>query len=109
MTMGHASLMLYPEKRPGSSVTVQLPRAISLRAGEVTSAEHLSLEAYVEGLVERDLREREEVAQMNRVISIHVAADLPDIVPEQLIRDPDENDEEYAQRSKVLASLFGAK
>ncbi len=46
---------------------------------------------------------------MNRVISIHVAADLPDIVPEQLIRDPDENDEEYAQRSKVLASLFGAK
>jgi predicted transcriptional regulator len=88
--------------RPG--VTVRLERDAHERLKQIAKAEHRSVAAVVERLVEREIQAREEA---ERVIRLHVAPELTG----QSFGDPDrrlgESDRSYARRKKSIDLLFG--
>jgi hypothetical protein len=73
---------------------------------QLARSEHRSAAAYIEHLVERDLRERDEA---ERIIRVHVAAGLPDVPAGEVARETGETKERHARRATALSTLFGAR
>ena len=90
------------EKPAASGITVRLPSPVRQRVAK----EHRSLAAYIERLVERDLRERDEA---ERPVRIHVAAGLPNPPAGDVTREANETAERHARRTAALNTLFGAR
>ena len=94
------------ERSVGPAVTVRLPRPVGERVRKLAKSEHRSMAAYIEHLVERDLRERDEA---ERVVRVHVAANLPDVPSGKIPREGGETKGRHARRSAALNKLFGAR
>jgi predicted transcriptional regulator len=94
--------MATPSARTG--VTVRLDPEAHARLQQIAKAEHRSVAAVLERLVEREIKARDEA---ERVIRIHVAPELQGEPFGDLVRDPCESDRSYARRKKTMAILFG--
>jgi hypothetical protein len=93
------------KKATAPGITVRFPVRIRKRVDHIARLEHRSAAAYIEALVERDLREREET---ERVVRIYNATDVPPATGE-VVREEGETQEQHAYRSKVLNALFGVR
>jgi predicted transcriptional regulator len=91
-----------PSARPG--VTVRLDPEAHERLQQIAKAEHRSVAAFLERLIERELRARDEA---ERVIRVHVAPELQGQPFGEPDRRPGESDRSYARRKKTIAALFG--
>jgi hypothetical protein len=91
-----------PAARPG--VTVRLEPEAHARLQQIAKAEHRSVAAVLELLVEREIRARDEA---ERVIRVHVAPELEGQPFGEPDRRPGENDKSYARRKKTIDALFG--
>ena len=91
------------EKPRSSGITIRFPRAIRERVTTVAKLEKRSTAAYIEHLVEQDLRRRDE---LERVVRIHVAADAPEWSG-TVLRGDDETEEQHSERTEILRELFG--
>jgi predicted transcriptional regulator len=91
-----------PAARPG--VTVRLEPEAHARLQQIAKAEHRSVAAVLELLVEREIQARDDA---ERVIRVHVAPELEG----KPFGDPDrrrgESDKSYASRKKTIDTLFG--
>lgn len=91
-----------PAARPG--VTVRLEPEAHARLQQIAKAEHRSVAAVLELLVEREIQARDDA---ERVIRVHVAPELQG----EPFGDPDrrlgETDKSYASRKKTIDTLFG--
>ena len=91
-----------PAARPG--VTVRLEPEAHARLQQIAKAEHRSIAAVLELLVEREIQARDDA---ERVIRVHVALELEG----KPFGDPDrrlgESDKSYASRKKTIDTLFG--
>jgi predicted transcriptional regulator len=91
-----------PAARPG--VTVRLEPEAHARLQQIAKAEHRSVAAVLELLVEREIQARDDA---ERVIRVHVAPELEG----KPFGDPDrrlgETDKSYASRKKTIDTLFG--
>lgn len=88
--------------RPG--VTVRLEPEAHARLQQIAKAEHRSVAAVLERLVEREIQARDEA---ERTIRLHVAPELqaqPFGGPD---RRPGESDRSYTRRKKTIDALFG--
>jgi hypothetical protein len=85
-------------------ITVRLPAPIREHVIRLARSEHRSAAAYIEQLVERDLREREEA---ERLVRVHVATGLPDVPDGQVTIEDGETTKRHGRRSVVLDTLFG--
>jgi len=88
--------------RPG--VTVRLDPGIHDRIHRIAAAEHRSISAYLQMLIDQDLRARDEA---ERIVRVYEAPELDGEPPGELIREDGESDERYAERDRVLSHLFG--
>jgi predicted transcriptional regulator len=88
--------------RPG--VTVRLDRAVHERLQQIAKAEHRSVAAVLERLVEREIRARDEA---ERVIRVHVAPELQGQPFGEPDRRPGESDASHARRKRTIDALFG--
>lgn len=88
--------------RPG--VTVRLEPEAHERLQQIARAEHRSVAAVLERLVEREIRARDEA---ERVIRIHVAPELAGQPFGEPDRRPDESEASHARRRKTIGALFG--
>jgi predicted transcriptional regulator len=91
-----------PSPRPG--VTVRLDPEAHARLQQIAKAEHRSVAAVLERLVEREIRARDEA---ERVIRVHVALELRGRPFGDPDRRPGESDRSYARRRKTIVTLFG--
>ncbi len=91
-----------PSARPG--VTVRLDPEAHARLQQIAKAEHRSVAAVLERLVEREIRARDEA---ERVIRVHVAPELQGQPFGEPDRRPGESDRSYARRKKTIDTLFG--
>ncbi len=89
----------------GPAISVRLPPPVRDRVIRLAQAEHRSAAAYIEQLVERDLRERDEA---ERIIRVHVADGLPDSPAGDVTQEKGESAARHASRSATLNRLFGA-
>lgn len=71
----------------------------------VARFERRSAAAYIEELVERDMRARDEA---DRVVRVHVAPGVPEPTGE-VVREEGESVERHAQRTETLNALFGVR
>lgn len=92
-------------KSTAPGITVRFPAPIRDYVTRLAQSEHRSAAAYIEQLVERDLRQRK---QAERVVRVHVAAGLPDVPTGQVTREKGETTERHGRRESVLNALFGA-
>jgi predicted transcriptional regulator len=88
--------------RPG--VTVRLDAEAHARLQQIAKAEHRSVAAVLERLVEREIQARDEA---ERVIRVHVAPDVQGQPFGEPDRRPGESDKSYARRKKTIDALFG--
>jgi predicted transcriptional regulator len=88
--------------RPG--VTVRLDAEAHARLQQIAKAEHRSVAAVLERLVEREIHARDEA---ERVIRVHVAPDVQGQPFGEPDRRPGESDKSYARRKKTIDALFG--
>src|SRR5450631_1185171 len=88
--------------RPG--ITVRLDPKVRDRVQRIAAHEHRSVAAYVQMLIERDLRARDDA---ERVIHVFVAPELEGEPPGTLVREAGETDERYAERAETLRILLG--
>jgi hypothetical protein len=91
-----------PAARPG--VTVRLEPEAHARLQQIAKAEHRSVAAVLELLVEREIRARDEA---ERMIRLHVAPELQAVPFGDPDRRPGESDKSYARRKKTIDALFG--
>jgi hypothetical protein len=91
-----------PSARPG--VTVRLDPEAHARLQEIAKAEHPSVAAVLERLVEREIRARDDAG---RVIRVHVAPELRGQPFGQPDRRRGESDRSYTRRRKTIETLFG--
>jgi hypothetical protein len=91
-----------PAVRPG--VTVRLEPEAHARLQQIAKAEHRSVAAVLELLVEREIRARDEA---ERTIRLHVAPELQAVPFGDPDRRPGESDKSYARRKKTIHALFG--
>jgi predicted DNA-binding protein len=91
------------EKSSASGITVRLPAPVRERVMSLARSEHRSAAAYIERLIERDLRERDDA---ERIVQVHVAPGLPEMPGGQLARESGESAERHARRASVLNGLF---
>jgi predicted transcriptional regulator len=91
-----------PSARPG--VTVRLDPEVHERLQRIAKAEHRSVAAFLERLVECELRARDEA---ERVIRVHMAPELQGQPFGEPDRRPGESDASYARRKKTIDALFG--
>ena len=101
-----SAVMKTHERAAATGVTVRLPRPVRERVRKVAKSEHRSIAAYIEHLVERDLRERDEA---DRVVRVHLAASLPDVPSGEVIREKGETKARHSRRSATLNKLFRAR
>jgi hypothetical protein len=94
------------EKSTTPGITVRLPPPIRERMLKLARSEHRSAAAYIEHLVERDLRERDEA---ERIVRVHIAVDLPDVPMGEVTRETGETNERHARRAAALNTLFGTR
>lgn len=90
--------------RPG--VTVRLDPEAHARLQQIAKAEHRSVAAVLERLVEREIHARNEA---ERVIRVHVAPELEGQPQGEIIREAGETDAAYRRRSATLRKLFGER
>jgi len=84
--------------------TEAITKSLAETTDRLAQVEHRSAAAYIEQLVERDLRAREEA---DRVVHIHVAAGLTEVPSGQVTREEGETTERFGRREAVLNALFG--
>lgn len=89
-----------------TGVTVRLAPALHARLQRIARAEHRSVSAVLERLVERELRARDEA---ERVIRVYVAPELAGQPQGDILRRDGESDDAYAERSAILQALFGER
>lgn len=89
-----------------TGVTVRLDPDAHERLQRIAKFEHRSVAAYLEMLVEREIARREEA---ERVIRVHVAAELDGQAQGEIIREAGESDAAYARRNTTLKKLFGER
>jgi len=87
--------------RPG--VTVRLAPEAHARLQQIAKAEHRSVAAVLELLVEREIRARDEA---ERAIRVHVAAELQGQPFGEPDRRPGESDKSFARRKGTIDALF---
>ena len=87
-----------------SGITVRLEPYVRDRIQRIATHEHRSVAAYVQRLIEQDLRTRDEV---ERVIHVFTAPELLDEPPGVLVRDANESDADYARRKDTMRALLG--
>ena len=104
--MMHIASMGTQQKSSPPGITVRFAPETRQRVDSVATAEFRSAAAYIEVLVERDLKERDEA---ERVVRVHVATGLSDVPSGRVTRGVEEDDEGYVLRSSVLDALFGAR
>jgi hypothetical protein len=85
-------------------VTVRLDPEDLDRLRRIAEAEHRSVSAYLELLVERDLAARDEA---ERVVHVYVAPELVGLPQGAIGREDGESDERYERRKAILTALFG--
>ena len=88
--------------RPG--ITVRLDPDVRDRIQRIAAHEHRSIAGYVQMLIERDLRARDEA---ERTVYVFTAPELEGVPPGILVREDGESDERYAQRAETLRILLG--
>jgi predicted transcriptional regulator len=93
-----------PAARPG--VTVRLDPEAHARLQQIAKAEHRSVAAVLERLVEREIKARDEA---ERVIRVHVAPELQGQPQGEILRQDGESDAAYARRSATIKKLFGER
>jgi predicted transcriptional regulator len=93
-----------PSSPPKTGVTVRLAPEVHERLKQIAEAEHRSVSGYLEALVEREVAARDEA---ERVIRVHVAAELAGQPFGDPDRRPGESDKAYARRKKTIDTLFG--
>jgi hypothetical protein len=84
-------------------ITVRFPESVREHVKRVAEFEHRSTAAYIEQLVEQDLRRREED---ERVVRVYVSADAPEW-DGTVLRGEAETDAQHAERTAILNQLFG--
>jgi len=94
------------EKPAASGVTVRLAARTRDRVRKLARSEYRSVAAYIEHLVERDLRERDEA---ERLVRVHVAAGLPVVPAGDVARETGETKGRHARRAAVLNALLGTR
>jgi len=87
-----------------TGITVRLDLRTKDRVQRIAEREHRSIAGYVQTLIERDLKEREEA---ERVIHVFTAPELENEPPGILLREDGESDERYASRADTLRILLG--
>ncbi len=87
-----------------TGVTVRLAPDAHDRLRRIAEAEHRSVAAYLELLVERELAARDDA---ERVVRVHVAGELTDRPQGTVHREAGESQARHARRSAVLSKLFG--
>jgi hypothetical protein len=92
------------KKSAAPGITVRFPSPIRERVARLAEVEHRSAAAYIEQLVERDLRQRDEA---ERIVHVYVAADAPEWTG-TVVRGEQETVEDHAERTTILRQLFGA-
>ncbi|HET7879983.1 MAG TPA: Arc family DNA-binding protein [Acetobacteraceae bacterium] len=95
-----------PEKSATPGITVRLPSPVRERVLKLARSEHRSAAAYIEHLVERDLRERDEA---DRLVRVHTAAGLPYTPSGEVTREVGETRQRHACRTAALDTLFGVR
>jgi hypothetical protein len=85
-------------------VTVRLASDAHDRLRRIAEAEHRSVAGYLELLVERELAARDDA---ERVVRVHVAAELADLPQGRIRREAGESAARYGRRRTALAKLFG--
>ena len=93
-------------KVSASGITIRFPPALRDHVMTVAKHEHRSTAAYIEQLVERDLREREEA---ERLVTVYVAPELPSRPTGPVAQEDDETAERFAHREATLDTLFGTR
>lgn len=94
------------EKSAAPGITVRLPSPVRERVLKLARSEHRSAAAYIEHLVDRDLRERDEA---ERVVRVYVAAGVPDRPTSEYVRESGETKERHVRRAAMLNKLLGAR
>ena len=89
-----------------TSIRIRLDRETRKRLECIAAYEHRSVANYVQRLIDRDLKAREEAA---RVIHVFVAPELADAPFGVVGREEGESEEEYAERAAALDTLFQAR
>jgi hypothetical protein len=84
-------------------ITVRFPESVRERVKRVAEFEHRSTAAYIEQLVEQDLRRREED---ERIVRVYVSADAPEWGG-TVLRGEGETEKQHAERTAILNQLFG--
>ncbi len=87
-----------------AGVTVRLATDAHERLRRIAEAEHRSVAAYLELLVERELAARDDA---ERVVHVHIAPELANVPQGAVRREPGESDARYARRRRTVAALFG--
>jgi|HubBroStandDraft_1064217.scaffolds.fasta_scaffold15889_5 hypothetical protein len=88
--------------RPG--ITVRLDPEVRDRIQRIAAHEHRSIAGYVQMLIERDLRARDEA---ERVVYVFTAPELEGVPFGPVAREEGETDERYEARAEALRILFG--
>jgi hypothetical protein len=88
--------------RPG--ITVRLDPDVRDRIQRIAAHEHRSIAGYVQMLIERDLRARDEA---ERIIYVFTAPELEGVPFAPVEREQGETDERYEARAEALRILFG--
>lgn len=87
-----------------TGITVRLDPDVRDRVQRIATHEHRSVAAYVQMLIERDLRARDEA---ERVVHVFTAPELEGVPPGTLVREDGETDAQYAQHAETLRILLG--
>jgi hypothetical protein len=87
-----------------TGITVRLDPETRDRVQRIATHEHRSVAAYVQMLIERDLRARDEA---ERVIHVFIAPELEGVPFGPVEREEGETDEQYEARAEALRILFG--
>jgi hypothetical protein len=90
---------------PGrAGITVRLDKETRDRVQRIAADEHRSIAGYVQMLIERDLRARE---QAERIVHVFTASELEGKPPGKLLRETGETDRRYTKRAETLRTLLG--
>jgi hypothetical protein len=87
-----------------TGITVRLDPDVRDRVQRIATYEHRSIAGYLQMLIERDLRARDEA---ERIVHVFIAPELEGEPPAALLREENESDERYVERTEALRTLLG--